>query len=151
MRRTRKTHSAVINATVGSLAMTAVVVTQANGQYPSENVTQLSHILPGDFPGAPQRGNDCWGYVSESGREYALMGMRNSMAVVEVTDPSFPVIIESIPHVESNWSDMKTYQHYAYVVNEGFGGIDVVDLADVDNGNVTLVQRVTDGGLQSSS
>ena len=102
MRLTCRTHLAGINAMIGSLALAALVVSQANGQFPSENVTLLSHILPGEFPGAPTRGNDCWGYLSESGREYALMGMRNGMAVVEVTDPSFPVILGSVAHVESN-------------------------------------------------
>ena len=118
--------------------------------FPSNNVTFLSNIPAESFPGSPSRGNDCWGYVSPSGREYALMGMRNGLAVVEITDPSFPAIIASVPHSESNWSDVKTYQNYAYVVNESSGGIDVIDLADVDNGNVIHVQSVTDAGVQTS-
>jgi hypothetical protein len=32
-------------------------------------LTLLSRILPEQFVGSPERGNDCWGYVSPSGRE----------------------------------------------------------------------------------
>ncbi|MEE8154999.1 MAG: hypothetical protein V3T53_08630 [Phycisphaerales bacterium] len=88
------TNHITIDAMVGSPALTALVVMQANGQFLSENVTQLSHILPGEFPGSPTRGNACWGSLSPSGREYALMGMGNGMAVVEVTDGGVPVVVD---------------------------------------------------------
>ena len=52
----------------------------------------LSRVALEDFPGQPIRGNDCWDYVSPSGREYALMGLYNEVAVVEVTSPSDPVV-----------------------------------------------------------
>ncbi|MCL6623816.1 MAG: choice-of-anchor B family protein, partial [Fimbriimonadales bacterium] len=81
-----------------------------------------------------QSGNDCWGYVSRTGREYALMGLNNQMAVVEITDPTAPRIIGSIPHSSSLWGDIKVYRDYAYVVNESGGGIQVVDLSGVDSG-----------------
>lgn len=124
--------------------------TAAYADFPADNVTLLSQVPANAFPGSPSRGNDCWGYVSPSGQEYALMGMRNGLAVVRITDPSFPEIVASVPHSESNWSDVKTYQSYAYVVNESFGGIDVIDLSDVDNDVVVHVQSVTDNGVQTS-
>lgn len=92
-------------------------------------------------------GNDCWGYVSPSGNEYALMGCDNRMTVVRITDPSNPVIIGTIPHGSSTWSDIKVYGSTAYVVTERSGsGVQVVDLSDVDNGNVTLVKTITSPG-----
>jgi choice-of-anchor B domain-containing protein len=90
-----------------------------------------------------QSGNDCWGYVSRTGREYALMGLNNQMAVVEITDPTAPQIIGSIPHSSSLWGDIKVYRDYAYVVNESGGGIQVVDLSGVDSGQVRLVRTIT--------
>jgi choice-of-anchor B domain-containing protein len=120
----------------------------ALGQFTSSNATLRSWIDLATF-GAGS-GNDCWGYVSPSGREYALMGIRNAMAVVEVTDPDNPVIVASVPHSDSLWGDMKTYGSYAYVVNETGGGIDVVDLSNVDSGMVTHVQSVIAGGLSTS-
>ena len=142
---------ATINAIIGSLALTALLVNKAKaGGFPSENVELLSHIPLSGF-GNPGNGNDCWGYVSASGREYALMGVSNAMVVVEITDPSNPVIIESISHTDTLWGDVKVFGEYCYVVNDnGGGGMDVIDLSDVDNGVVTLVQRFTESGLSES-
>ncbi len=100
--------------------------------------------------GGGSRGNDCWGYVSPSGREYALMGVDNQLVVVEITTPNAPVIVGSISHTASSWCDIKVYLDHAYVVNETGGGLDIIDLSDVDSGVVTLVQRFTAGGLNSS-
>ena len=55
----------------------------------------------------------------------------------------------SINHSGSLWADIKVYEDVAYVCNESGGGIDVVDLAQVDSGTITLVQRMTTGGLSS--
>ncbi len=120
----------------------------AAAQFTSNNVDQHSWLTLGEL--GASSGNDCWGYVSPSGREYALMGVFEAMVVVEITNPASPVIIASVAHSGSSWGDMKTYQTYVYVVNESGGGFDIVDLSDVDNGNVTLVQTVTTGGMSSS-
>ena len=141
-------HTATRNAPVLSLCACGLACGLATGsataQFPSLNVELKSFI---DLPTlGSSGGNDCWGYVSPSGREYALMGVRAAMVVVEITDPANPQIIGSIAHFDSLWGDIKTYQSFAYVVNESGGGIDVVDLSDVDNGNVTLVQSVTIAG-----
>jgi len=99
-----------------------------SGVFDSENVLLQTWMDLGDF-GNPSNGNDCWGYTSPSGREYALMGLSNAMAVIEITDPTNPSIIGSISHSSSLWADIKVYQDVAYVSNESGGGIDVVDLA----------------------
>ena len=79
------------------------------------------------------------------------MGVSNAMAVVEITDPFNPVIIESISHANTLWGDVKVYGEYCYVVNDfGGGGMDVIDLSNVDGGVVTLLQRFTGGGLSTS-
>jgi choice-of-anchor B domain-containing protein len=131
---------------VASLALTHV----AAGQFPTLNTELLSNIPLSGFTGSPANGNDCWGYVSPSGREYALMGLYNALAVVEVTNPTTPVIVGYVSHSGSLWADVKVYQQYCYVSNETSGGIDVVDLSQVDNGVVTLVQRFTGGGISST-
>ena len=120
----------------------------AAAQFTSNNVDQHSWMTLGAL--GSSSGNDCWGYVSPSGREYALMGVSAAMVVVEITNPASPVIIGSVAHSNSTWGDMKTYQTYVYVVNESGGGFDIVHLSDVDNGNVTLVATVTAGGISSS-
>ena len=118
--------------------------------FPANNVSLYAWLDLNDLGGTDD-GNDCWGYVSPSGREYALMGVRNALYVIEITDPGNPVIIDSVPHTDTLWGDVKIYQTYAYVVNDfGGGGMDVIDLSDVDNGVVTLVTQVTENGLSTS-
>ena len=53
-------------------------------------------------------------------------------------------------HSGSLWADIKVYQDVAYVSNESSGGIDIIDLANVDSGVVSLVQRLTTGGISSA-
>ena len=92
-------------------------------------------------------GNDCWGYTSPSGREYALMGLNNQVAFVEITNPSNPVIIAQIPHSSSSWGDIKVYGHFAYAVTETAGtGVQVIDMSQIDNGVVTLVKTISNPG-----
>ena len=138
-----------IHATAKTPALIAVawvlmllVGSPALGQFESDNVSLHAWLDLNELGGASS-GNDCWGYVSPSGREYALMSIRNAMVVVEITDPGNPVIIDSIAHTTSLWGDVKTYGHYAYVVTDQNGnGIQVIDLADVDSGIVSLLSTV---------
>ncbi|MCB0576820.1 MAG: hypothetical protein KDC61_19835, partial [Saprospiraceae bacterium] len=60
-----------------------------------------------------------WGYSDASGNEYALVGAKQGMSIVDVTNPDNPTEIVQIPGAFSNWHEIKTFQHYAYVVSEG--------------------------------
>ncbi len=78
-------------------------------------------------------GNDIWGWVDAvSGNEYALMGMTNATAFVDVTDPGNPVFLGTLPTqtVASAWRDIKVFQNHAYIVADGAGahGMQVFDL-----------------------
>ncbi len=147
----RDRRSLILGLVGASFLLATLGIAEARAGFPSENVELLSHIPLSGFPSNPSTGNDCWGYVSPSGREYALMGVRNAMVVVEITDPSNPVIVQSISHTNTLWGDVKVYGEYCYVVNDlGGGGMDVIDLSNVDSGVVTLVQRFTGGGLSTS-
>ena len=79
------------------------------------------------------QGNDIWGWFdAQSGNEYALMGMTNGTAFVDITDPEDPVFLGRLPTqtVESDWRDIKVYQDHAYIVadNAGAHGMQVFDL-----------------------
>ena len=68
-------------------------------------------------------GNDCWGYTSPSGREYALMGLNNQVAFVEITNPSNPVTFRTsdapiTPVTEKDWTDIGWNALSAYVVSK---------------------------------
>ncbi len=92
-------------------------------------------------------GNSCWGYVSPSGREYAIMGVNNKVAFVEITDPANAVYFASIPHGSSSWADIKTYKTACYVGTELSGsGVQVIDLSNIDNHVVTLVRTIANPG-----
>lgn len=118
------------------------------GTFASQNVTLTAwlplNVLAPQYP--PDNGNSCWGYVSPSGREYAIMGHSHGTTFVEITNPYQPVIVGTIPGPVSLWRDMKTYQHYCYTGSEGGGGVQVIDMSGIDNGVVTLVNTVTAGG-----
>ena len=79
-------------------------------------------------------GNDIWGWHdSQTGNEYALMGMTNGIAFVDITTPLDPVFLGRLPTqtVESIWRDVKVYQDHAYIVadNAGAHGMQVFDLS----------------------
>jgi len=100
----------------------------------------LLGFLPVSTLGA-ERGimvNDLWGWTDEaSGREFALVGRMDGTAFVEVTNPSKPVYLGSLPlHQGANpnlWRDIKTYKNHAFIVSDGAGphGMQVFDLTQL--------------------
>ena len=122
----------------------------AIAQFTDQNVELKSWL---DLPalGTASSGNDCWGYTSPGGKEYALMGVRNAMVAVDITVPDSPVIVGSISHTNTLWGDVKTYLTYAYVVTDvGGNGMDIIDLTNIDAGTITKLQTFTGSGLQES-
>ena len=119
------------------------------GVFDSFGITLLSNLTFADFPGPPHLGNEVWGYVAPSGREYAIMGFSTGTGFVEITDPVNPVVvgfIDGFP-VDQAWRDMAVFNQHAYIVTDGDGmGLQIVDLSDIDNGNVTLA-NTTDLGV----
>ena len=74
------------------------------------------------------------GQTSDSGREFALIGMRNGTSFVEVTDPVNPLVIGFLATATTNslWRDVKVFNDYAFVVSEAGGhGMQVFDLAEL--------------------
>ena len=78
------------------VALVAVLGTlrPAVAQFDSEGIELYRHFDLGAF--GANSGNDCWGYVSPSGREYALAGLSNKVGIVEITDPNASVIVATI-------------------------------------------------------
>jgi len=118
---------------------------ERSSQFDAQGITLLSQV-PTNQIGTGGSGSDCWGYVSPSGREYALMTVETGLGVIEVTDPTNPVVVGFIGSANSIWHDVKVLGEYAYKVNESGNGIQVIDLRDVDNGNVSLIANVRQGG-----
>lgn len=106
----------------------------------------LGWLPLGSLSAGAVNGNDCWGYASPSGREYAIIGTSNGTAFVEVTNPTDPVLVSFINGPGSLWRDMKVFGNRAYAVSEGGGGIQVFNMSLIDSGIVTLSNSVTTGG-----
>lgn len=76
-----------------------------------------------------------WGYSSTT-KEYAIVGKCDGVSIVDITVPALPEVA-FVPDVNSIWRELKTYSHYAYAVTEGGSGLLIMDLSDIDNGNVS--------------
>jgi choice-of-anchor B domain-containing protein len=132
----------MINPKNSSLALLCALMPGASAlaQFDSQNVELRAWIDLSTF--GASNGNSCWGHVSDSGREYALMGLSNKVAFVEISDPDNPVWFASVAHGEDLWADIKVYANHAYIVTEGTSGIQVVDMTNIDNHVVTLVRTI---------
>jgi choice-of-anchor B domain-containing protein len=82
-------------------------------------------------------GNDSWGWTDpQDGKEYALMGLDNGTAFIDVSNPTEPVYLGKLPtHTDSSiWRDVKVYNNYAFIVSEASGhGMQVFDLTRLRN------------------
>lgn len=73
--------------------------------------------------------NDVWGYVDETGKEYALVGTTDGVSVVDVTDPVNPIEVFWAPGMNSIWRDIDVWGDYAYVTTEAQEGLMIIDLS----------------------
>ena len=101
----------------------------ANG-FPCDRMALLSSMSNADLNGTGS--NDVWGWTDPvTGVEYALVGERQGLAIVDLSDPTSPFLAAFMPTqtTSSAWRDMKVYADHAYVVSEANGhGLQVLDL-----------------------
>lgn len=125
------------------------------GGFECNNLSLLSHVPLSDLPTNSSSANDIWGHVDLNDmREYAIIGLRRGIAVVDVTDAENPEVIGSVSGQSTTWRDIKVYQYYsnadrrwkAYVyagadsVTEGLTIIDLNNLPE----SIELVTRTKD-------
>ena len=105
------------------------------GEYPCNNYGLMAQIPLSVFDA--DNGNDCWGWTDpENGNEYALMGLRNGTAFVDISTPDEPVYLGKLPTatVSSGWRDIKVYGNYAFIVSEAEGhGMQIFNLTKLRN------------------
>ncbi len=106
--------------------------------FDASGVLLLGRVPLDEFPSESRTANDVWGYVSPSGREYAIIGLERGTGFVEVTNPSQPVVVADIPDASSIWSDIAVFRDFAYNVNESGGGIQIIDMTNIDSSVVAL-------------
>ena len=100
------------------------------GAYPCNGYDLQAHLPLSVFNASSS--NDSWGWTDpQDGKEYALMGLNNGTAFIDISDPINPIYLGKLPtHTSSTtWRDVKVYNNYAFVVSEAGGhGMQVFDL-----------------------
>lgn len=119
-------------------------------EFAAGNVQWLSRVALDAFSAVAHDehvANDVWGYVSPSGREYAILGLSQGTGFVDITDPFDPVVLTTVPHAFSIWADMAVFDEFAYSVNETGGGMQIIDLREIDDGVVSLLGSMASSGV----
>ncbi len=90
-------------------------------------------VSPADPGSLDVRVNDVWGWDGP-GPPLALVGLCDGTAIVDVGDPDAPALAAKVPGPRSVWRDIKTFDHYAYIVHDVVQpgevgvGVQIVDL-----------------------
>lgn len=101
--------------------------------------------------------NDNWGWTDpDTGKEYALIGLGNGTAFVDISNPTDVVYLGKLPTFTdpSIWRDIKVYNNYAFIVSEADGhGMQVFDLTrlrSVSSPPVTFTEDAHYNGFGSA-
>lgn len=79
----------------------------------------------------PLNASDVWGFVSQDSTEYAIMGVRNGTAIIDLSNPANPEEFLFVSGANSIWRDMKTWDNYIYAVaDQGTDGLLIVDMSN---------------------
>ncbi|MDT0596127.1 choice-of-anchor B family protein [Glaciecola petra] len=116
------------------------------------NVDLLGRVPISQISSSATRANDVWGHVDLNNmREYAILGIRDAVSVIDVTDPENPVVVGRVEGQATIWRDIKVVQFYneeiqqfqSYAISGADAvseGLTILDLNNLPN-EVTLVER----------
>ena len=144
---------------MGASAADVACVDNTAGAHACDNVDLLSHVPLGDMSAQPLEAADIWGFVDlNTGREYAIIGLRNGIATFDVTDPEAPFEVGHVSGLPSEWRDAKVlqrfdshrgrWQTYAYISTDAGGQLVVVDLTGLPN-RVALGQQLSQSSIHN--
>ncbi len=81
--------------------------------------------------------NEVWGWTDpQTGKEYAILGLSNGLAFVDVSNPESPVHLGNLPthNVNSLWRSLKVYRNHVFAISEAANhGMQVFDLTRLRN------------------
>ncbi|MGH8250934.1 MAG: choice-of-anchor B family protein [Steroidobacteraceae bacterium] len=132
------------------------------GQFPCHNVDFQAQISLNQFATQPVSAANVWGFVDQNdGREYAVVGLSDGTAIVEVTNPSNPRQVTTIPGNSSPWREVKIYQEFheptnrfrafAFITTEApNGGLQVIDLSGLP-ASASVATTLLDTGSQHTA
>lgn len=105
------------------------------GVYPCDGYDLLGRFSLNGF--SASAGNDIWGWTdTTTDKEYALVGLNNGTAFVDISDDENLIYLGKLPTAtsSSSWRDIKVYQDHAFIVSEASGhGMQVFDLTRLRN------------------
>lgn len=124
--------------------------------FPCHNVDLLAH-LPPDLIGG-QVNNDQWGWTDpQTNVEYALIGARDGMVVLDLSTPTAPRYVGKLPTagIASAWRDLKVYRDHVFVVADynakhGMQVFDLNTLRTVITGPVALQETAHYSGFENA-
>lgn len=126
------------------------------GGYPCNNVDLLQFMPLGEI-GSTGGTNDIWGWTDpNTGVEYALVGLTNGTAFVDLSDPENAFLVGVLPThtTNSSWRDIKVYADHAFIGAEASGHgmqiFDLTQLAGVANPPVTFSNTAHYAGFGNS-
>lgn len=93
------------------------------------------------YLGFEQQTSDITGFYQDE-REFAVIGLQNTTAFVDITNPGNPFEVGRISGGNSIWRDLKYWNQHVYIGTEADDGIKVVSVIDPDN--PVLVYTITD-------
>jgi choice-of-anchor B domain-containing protein len=106
-----------------------------SGNFPCNGYDLVAHLDLNDLNATS--GNDSWGWTDPlDGKEYAIVGLNNGTAFIDISQPTSPVYLGKLPThtTPSMWRDIKVYNNFAFVVSEASGhGMQVFDLTKLRN------------------
>jgi len=106
------------------------------GAFPCDRVDLVSYLPLAGLGASAAQGdfmNDMWGWTDPSdGTEFALVGRRDGLTFVDLSDPERPRAVGHLPSAvdATAWRDVKVYQNHAYVVSDAAPGhgVQIFDL-----------------------
>lgn len=126
--------------------------------YPCNNVDLLSFMTIEELGGkAGDLTSGNWGWTdSQTGKEYAIVGMSDATAFVDITNPIKPILVGRLPmHAggkASIWREIKTYNNYAFTAvesgnNQGMQVFDLTQLRTFTNTPITFSETAHYAGV----
>jgi len=116
----------------------------SDGTYPCDGLTMQSYISSATMGSI--EATDSWGWTDTDGNsdEYAIVGLNDGTAFVNISDPLNPVYLGRMDSYTgtSYWRDVKVYNNHAYIVSDSNGnhGVQIFDLTRLRGLNGTPVQ-----------
>jgi choice-of-anchor B domain-containing protein len=107
------------------------------------NINLVGHL---PFPNHV-RTSDVWGHVDASGNEYALVGLFEGTAIVDISNPSAPLEIFFSVGANTRWRDLKVWNNHVYITNDnGGGGLKIIDMSNLP-GPITAADVYSFSGI----